>query len=243
MKLSDVQVALRAYIEFRATTVGPFLVLTSPGSANPFANYAVPVDGATPTAEDVAALVAYFRSQDRLPRLEYVRPSPAVDSALAGAGFDVAATLTLMALDEFVTAPPPADGYEVALVTDEPTLRQASAAQNTAYGDVAAEADPSGLLRMVSSGGAVAVARSGTEVVGAGAFTPPQVGLVEIAGVGVVPGHRRRGLGRVVTSALTAAAVAAGHQPFLQVEKDEPFRLYQRIGYRVIGELADARLN
>jgi hypothetical protein len=31
-----------------------------------------------------------------------------------------------------------------------------------------------------------------------------------------------------------------GHRPFLQVEKDEPARLYGRIGYRMIGEMATA---
>jgi ribosomal protein S18 acetylase RimI-like enzyme len=243
MELRDVQAALRSGIESRAKAVGPFLVLLNQGSAHPFHNYAVPVDGAAPTAQDVAALVTYFHSRDRLPRLEYVRPSPAADTALVHAGFDVAATLTLMALDEFVPPPPPADGYRIELVTDEATLRQAAAAQNAAFGEPDADTDPSGLLRTVSSGGAVAVARSSAEVVGAGAHTPPQRGLVEIGGVGVRRAHRRQGLGRLVTSALTTAAVTAGHQPFLQVEKDEPARLYQRIGYRVIGEMVDARLN
>jgi hypothetical protein len=57
----------------------------------------------------------------------------------------------------------------------------------------------------------------------------------------VLPEHRRHGVGRLVTAALTAEALRRGFQPFLQVEKDEPARLYERIGYRRIGEMADAR--
>lgn len=242
MELRVVQAALRAAIESRSTTVGPFLVLINEGSANYYSNYAVPLDGAAPTADDVSSLVGYFSERDRLPRLEYVRPSPAVDAALVDGGFDVAATLTLMALDGFVPAPPPAEGYRVEQVTDEDTLRKATAAQHVAYGEPDAEPDPAILLRTISRGGIVAAAFRADEVVGAGIYTPPQLGLVEIAGIGVRPEHRRHGVGRLVTSALTEAAVAAGYRPFLQVEKDEPARLYQRIGYRVIGEMADARL-
>jgi predicted GNAT family acetyltransferase len=57
----------------------------------------------------------------------------------------------------------------------------------------------------------------------------------------VLPDHRRRGIAAAVASALTEEALRRGHQPFLQVEKDEPFRIYERIGYQVIGDMADAR--
>jgi GNAT superfamily N-acetyltransferase len=242
MKLRDVQTCLRSTIEARATTVGPFLVLINDSSANPFLNYAVPVDGAAPTADDVARLVAYFTERDRLPRLEYVRPAPAVDTPLREAGFNVDATLGLMAVDQLSdTADAP--GYRVSLVVDKSGLRQAVAVQNTAYGEGDNEPDTTGLERTIRDGGCVALAvetATGAPA-GAGLCTPEQGGMVEIAGVGVLPGHRRHGVGRVVTAALTAEAFRRGYQPFLQVEKDEPARLYERIGYRRIGEMADAR--
>ena len=227
-------------IESRAVEVGPFLVLLNDGSDNPFSNYAVPVDGAAPTADDVLALIEFFRGKKRLPRLEYVRPAPEVDEPLTAAGFDVAATLTLMATDE-LGPEPAAAGYQVALITDLAGLRQAVAVQNTAYGDGDREPNPSGLVRIVEGGGRVALASTAGKPAGAGASTEPQGGLVEIAGVGVLPEHRRHGVGALVTWALTAEAIRRGHQPFLQVEKDEPLRVYQRIGYRVVGEMADAR--
>jgi len=243
MELRDIQSCLRAGIESRSTKVGPFLVLINSGSDNPFSNYAVPTDGAAPTSADVTALIDFCTSRKRLPRLEYVRPAPAVDAPLAAAGFDVAGTLTLMAIETELTPPPDATGYEIRLVTSEPELRQAVATQNTAYGEPDTEPNPGGLVRAIAEGGcvALAVATATGAPTGAGAYTPPQGGLVEIAGVGVLPEHRRRGIGALVTWRLSAEAIRLGHQPFLQVEKDEPLRVYQRIGYRVIGEMADAR--
>lgn len=242
MELRDIQASLRAGIASRSVPVGPFLVLVHAESDNPFRNYAVPVDGAAPSAADVASLVAFFRERRRLPRLEYVRPAPAVDASLGAAGFDIASTLTLMALDGGV-APVTADGYAVALVDDVDSLRRAAGVQDVAYGEVAGEPDPAGLVRTVEHGGQVALAThvASGAAVGAGLSTPPQGGLVEIAAVGVMPEHRRRGIGALVTSVLTDSALGRGHQPFLQVERDEPLRVYQRIGYRVIGEMADAR--
>jgi ribosomal protein S18 acetylase RimI-like enzyme len=237
-----IQTCLRAGIADRAVPVGPFLVLVHPDSANPFLNYAVPVDGAAPTAADVSALVEFCRQRERLPRLEYVRPAPDVDRALVDAGFDVAATLTLMALAEF--APPPeCPGYRVRPATAEADLAAAVRVQNVAYGEPDLTADPIGLPRLVAAGGRVVIAETeaGT-LVGAGVCPAPRDGLVEIFGVAVAPEHRRRGLARLITGELTSAALRHGHQPFLQVEKDEPARIYERLGYRVVGELADARL-
>jgi GNAT superfamily N-acetyltransferase len=242
MELRAVQACLCAGIESRSITVGPFSVLIHAESGNPFLNYAVPAEGAAPTTADVAALVGFFRERDRLPRLEYVRPVPAVDTPLVDAGFDVAPTLTLMALGEF-TAPEVPAGVDVRLVDGDADLRAAVAVQNTAYGDPDPAADRLGLPRIVRRGGGVALATADDgQPVGSGLFPPPRHGLVEVLGVGVLAGHRRRGIARALAAALTAAALERGHEPFLQVEKDEPLRIYERLGYRVIGTMADARL-
>jgi GNAT superfamily N-acetyltransferase len=243
MEPRDIQACLRAGIEDRATTVGPFLVLINPHSDNAFRNYAVPVDGAAPTDADVTALIEFFTGRDRAPRLEYVRPAPAVDEPLRAAGFGVTDTLMLMALDGDLAAEPDAAGYHVRLVTAEDDLRQVVAVQDIAYGEAPTEPDPGGLLRTVAAGGCVALAvhtATGAPV-GGGLATDPQGGLVEIAAIGVLPEHRGHGVGALVSWALTAESLRRGHQPFLQVERDEPLRVYQRIGYRVIGDMADAR--
>lgn len=156
MRLRDVQAGLRAGIESRATAVGPFLVLLNTTTANPFMNYAVPADGAAPTAADVAELVKYFVDRDRLPRLEYVRPAPDVDAALIAAGFDVAATLGLMAIDEVVPVPELPD-YTVEFPTDTDRLRQTAAVQDASYDEQRAP-DPARLQATLRAGGCVVLA-------------------------------------------------------------------------------------
>ncbi|HEX5405423.1 MAG TPA: GNAT family N-acetyltransferase [Pseudonocardiaceae bacterium] len=242
MELRAVQACLRAGIEARATTVGPFLVLLNTTTDNPFLNYAVPVDNAAPTANDVASLIDFFTSRDRIPRLEYIRPVPAVDGPLRDAGFDVAPTLTLMAIDNLIPAPA-SPGYDVRLIEDESALRQAVAVQNIAYGESDTEADPIGIVGIVKRGGCVALAvdQATGQAVGAGVRPAPRNELVEIFGVGVLPEHRRHGLARLIVGMLTEEAMCRGLQPFLQVEKDEPGRIYERLGYFTIGEMADAR--
>ena len=63
MDTRAVQACLRAAIEARTTVVGPFLALLNPTSDNPFLNYAVPVDGEAPTADDVASLIDALTEQ------------------------------------------------------------------------------------------------------------------------------------------------------------------------------------
>jgi GNAT superfamily N-acetyltransferase len=246
MRLHAIQACLRAGIADRADRIGPFLALFSSVSDNPFRNYAVPDDGVDPTPGEVANLVDAFQQLDRLPRLEYVRPAPTVDTALAVAGFDIMPTLGLMALagfDEFTDAPDP-DGYRVVLPITGEYLGEAAHVQDIAYGEPDVDPDPTGLAETLAKGGSVAVAlhEDTDTVVGAGLFTPPQAGLVEIAGVGVLPEHWGRGLASAITARLTAFAMAREIDPFLQTERDEPKRIYEKLGYRTLGELADARL-
>jgi GNAT superfamily N-acetyltransferase len=242
-ELSDVQACLRAGIADRAERLGPFLVLINPDSDNPFRNYAVPLAGAVPTVADATRLIECFTERKRLPRLEYVRPAPAVDEALRAVGVDITATLGLMRLGTLVALDAP--GYTVEPLADtDPRLRQVAEVQHVAYAD---DDDPAAdvprLRRTVRDGGCVAIAvNDAGEPAGAGLSTPPRGGLVEIVGIGVLPEHRRRGVAGALVSALTARALDLGLEPFLQVEKDEPLRVYQRVGYRLVGEMADARL-
>ncbi|MFD7943666.1 GNAT family N-acetyltransferase, partial [Streptomyces sp. NPDC059744] len=70
--------------------IGPFTVRHNPDWQLKYANYAIPDQGAEPTAADVQALIAAFRERDRMPRLEYLPGgAPAVEPALRAAGFTV----------------------------------------------------------------------------------------------------------------------------------------------------------
>jgi hypothetical protein len=79
-------------------TIGSFLATFSRSNDNPFLNYAIPDDNATPSPADVAALiVAYEKRSSQKPRLEYVAQlAPAVEGKLIGADFCVEGHLPLM---------------------------------------------------------------------------------------------------------------------------------------------------
>ena len=79
---------IQSYLRFAASQqrdtqqIGPFLATFNRHSANPFLNYAIPDDAATPSLTDVNALIAAYESRGRKPRLEYVATlAPAVEEA------------------------------------------------------------------------------------------------------------------------------------------------------------------
>jgi ribosomal protein S18 acetylase RimI-like enzyme len=60
--------------------------------------------------------------------------------------------------------------------------------------------------------------------------------IAEITGVGVLPSDRRRGLGAAVTAALAVDALDRGISTvFLSATDDAVARVYQRIGFRIVG--------
>lgn len=221
-----------------AERVGPFLAGFSDMSANPFRNYAVPDDGAEPSPDDIAVLVAAFTRRDRVPRLEYV-PSlaPAVESALLGAGFAVEGRLPVLTLATaaVVDAIPPA-GVIVGLATGDDQLLAVATVQHRAYDDPEppGAAAVAGLRRTVEGGGVVALARDAAtgEPLGAGLCAEPHGGVSELAAVGVETGARNRGIAAAVVAHLVGAAAQAGiDRLFLMAAHDQGARIYRRAGF------------
>jgi ribosomal protein S18 acetylase RimI-like enzyme len=236
-----IQASLRASVGSRAHRVGPFLLTYDPDTDNPGRNYAIPDDGARPTAADVDALCERFAQLGRLPRLEYLAPAPAVDAALRAAGFafDHAFPVLISEPDRVVPPPVPA-GVTVRAAGSDADLRGAADVAHVAYGGPPGptpDADVRRLRRTVDAGGGVAVALADGAYVGSGLFVPPSGGLTEIAAVGVLAGYRRRGIASAVSHRLTADALAAGARPFLQAEGESEARLYERLGYRRVSVL------
>ncbi|MFT7837442.1 GNAT family N-acetyltransferase [Saccharothrix sp. BKS2] len=242
--LPRIQDNLRESIRAGAVRVGPFLAHFDAHSDNPFMNYAVPDDGAEPTAAEVEALVTAFRKRSRTPRLEYLRPAPPVDAALAAAGFEVDQLLPMMALDE-LRVPEAPTGLVLGPATSDEDLLAACVVQNTAFGveGTAGEPDVARQRELLREGGVVVLARLGGEPVGAGSHTAPRDGLAQVAGIAVLPAFRGRGIASVVCAELTARVLAAGLRPFLETEPDgKVTRLYGPLGYRTIGESASISL-
>ncbi|MBB5957790.1 ribosomal protein S18 acetylase RimI-like enzyme [Saccharothrix tamanrassetensis] len=238
--LADIQAALRDSIRPDAEQVGPFLVRFDAHSDNVYMNYAVPEAGATPTAADVADLVEAFRARSRTPRLEYLRPSPAVDAALDQAGFTVDQLQPMMGVDRAdLRVPDVPDGVELVEATSDDELVAVSEVQNRAFGvgsltREAAVHRQRGLLR---HGGLLLLALARGEPAGGGSYTGPQAGLSQVAGIGVLPEYRNQGIASAICGELTARVFAAGNIPFLETEPDgKAGRLYGPIGYRTIGE-------
>jgi ribosomal protein S18 acetylase RimI-like enzyme len=222
--------------------VGPFVARFHPTWGSPFANYAIPDDGATPSAADVRALVRAFHTRDRLPRLEYLpRCAPQVEPALLAAGFTAEDRPPLMACARGALAvPPPVDGLTLTEPADDAACLRAAAVQHAGFGEPGtASADAgAGLRRTVASGGVVVLATlaDGTDA-GAGVCTTPVDGLTELGGLAVVEAARRRGVGAAVAAHLTSLALERGLRAvWLEPGGPHVQRLYARLGYRVIGE-------
>jgi ribosomal protein S18 acetylase RimI-like enzyme len=239
----DVQRYARTNAEHSADRrrVGPFLIRFHPRSPLRFLNYAIPDDGAVPSAANVAALVAAFRERDRLPRLEYL-PSraPLVERALAAAGFTVENRAPFMACAAGdVLAPPPLDGVKLTEPADDGELLAGLTVQNAAFGnEPPTPGDVAGLRYAIEGGGvAVNATTSDGRVVGAGQCTVPIAGITEVVGVAVDPAYRRRGIGGAITAHLTATAYERGARTvFLEPAGPAEERIYARAGFRRVGE-------
>jgi GNAT superfamily N-acetyltransferase len=240
-----IQTALRAAIADGAARIGQFLVTIDACATGPFRNFAVPDDDAAPTAADLAALLQYFASVDRLPRLEFAAPQPLLEQALAEAGFIIDNRLSLLALPDAsaLREVPVFDGVALDEPAEDERLRALAAMQNEAYGEPGVcDADVARLRKTLAAGGAVVAAwdANGVAVAG-GVLGTPQGALAELYGIAVAADQRRRGLGSAVAAALSRAALDRRVAPYLQTESSGKRRMYEQIGYKKVGELIDSR--
>ncbi|MET8126927.1 GNAT family N-acetyltransferase [Streptomyces sp. NPDC005065] len=221
--------------------VGPFTVRHNPDWQLKYANYAIPDQGAEPTAADVQALIAAFRERDRMPRLEYL-PSgaPAVEPALIAAGFTVENRAPILACAPGDLLPPkPVDALVIAEPATDAEFYAAARVQHHGYGGTG---EPEGgeaawLRNAVAGGGAAALATVDGVPAGAGGCSVPVDGLTELAGLAVADTFRRRGIGAALSAHLTATAFARGCRVvWLEPGDADVERIYAGIGYRRIGE-------
>ncbi|MGW0808609.1 GNAT family N-acetyltransferase [Nonomuraea sp. NPDC002799] len=240
---ADVHAYLRSMAGAQGHRAGMFLIRFDEHDAAPPFNYAIPDDGADPTEDEVAGLVAAFRERGRTPRLEYVpQAAPKLESTLLAAGFTVEGRYPLLVCppEEVVDAPVDA-AVRVASVTDDPGLWRVAAVMNAAFdAPEANEHDVARLRRVLDGGGFVAAAVDTTtgDVVGGGQIGCPHRGIAEVAGIAVRASHRRRGIAGAVTAFLTRAGAESGIRvPFLTPGDDGAARVYARVGYHKVGEV------
>ncbi len=241
---SGIQSYLRIAASHQRDTerIGPFIATFSRSNDNPFLNYAIPDDNATPSPADVAALIVAYEKRSRKPRLEYVpQIAPAVEEALINGGFSIEGHLPLMTCVPGAEQIPVPSGIELVLPVSDADLLATVAVQNEAYGapppDYSAIA---GLRNSLEAGGIAVLARitATGEPVGAGVCTVPSHQTTEIAGIGVRSAFRRRGIAGALTSRLVQVAFSKGISlPFLMAAHEAEQRIYARAGFAVVGEI------
>lgn len=222
--------------------IDPFLATFDRDTDNPYLNYAIPDDGATPSESDVTALVAAYRRRERKPRLEYIASlAPEVEPALVATGFEVEGRLPLMVYRGSEERPLP-EGVELVEATSADELRGVAAVQWEAYGEEGAV--PERLVKSLgairTAGGLVLLARDAAtrEPAGAGQCTGPHDGATELTSVGVRERFRRRGIAEAVARRLASEMHARGNDGlFLMADGPPEERIYQRAGFETISDI------
>jgi hypothetical protein len=230
----DIQSYIRATAPQGRETerVGPFLATFDPHDDHPYLSYAIPDDGARPGEEDVAALVEAYRRRGRMPRLEFLpAAAPAAEAALLAGGFAVERRLPVMTSAAPV-ALDPVPGIALERPAGRGDVHAMIIAQHAAFG--VPEPEPAAADRALGDESLRVLARDTAtgEVVGGGVATPPADGVSEIAGIGVVESHRRRGIAGAITAWLAAELFASGVETaFLTPGDDGAHRVYGRAGF------------
>jgi ribosomal protein S18 acetylase RimI-like enzyme len=239
----------------QAREFGPLVLFVTTGPGWPY--YARPKRGLRPpvTAADVRAVRARQRELIIPESFEWIEEAaPEMAAAAAAAGLDVVPhPLLLLASPGPVPHLPP--GITVRIVApEEQELDRIWAVPAVAFGHLgtavgeagAAERDKiaadhdAGTIAMLRerlrSGHSVLAAAFGPDgPVAAGSYQAVD-GVAEITGVGVLPTHRRQGLGAAVTALLAADALERGVETvFLSATDEVVARVYARIGFREIG--------
>ena len=229
-----IQAYLRATIQRSENhlRIGPFLAGFDAGIDNLYRNYAVPDDGACPSATDIEALNAAFAVRSRRSRLEYIADTaPDVEAALLADGFTVEKRYPILICTPGILRNAEAGGIHIGLASDDRDIVDAADVGAEAYDD---EVYPDPLRRLVAQGGTLAIARDPKKgiAVGAGMATPAHEGVSEVAGIGVRVRYRRRGIAGALTACVTREAFKRGVElAWLTPGHDDAERIYSRAGF------------
>jgi len=224
--------------------VGPFLVTFTPGSDHPYLNYAIPDDAAAPGPDDVAALEEAFGARGLVARVEVLADTaPAAEAALRAAGWAQEARLVVMTCTEPSDLEAP-DGVELVVPEGPEELDALVQVQAEAFGEPAPVPGAGGEKQaLLARGGQAVLALAGGEPAAGGIVVAPVEGVAELAGLGVLPRFRRRGIGAAVTAELTRRALAAAGTDLVWLTPGDAGaeRIYARAGFAVAGEMVHLR--
>lgn len=241
----------------RVETLGPFTVFVGTG-AWPYYARPTPGRGLAVSTDGVAAVCSRQRELGTTVALEWVvELAPELGEAAAAVGLECNA-MPLLVLEHPLRAGVVPGVTTRVLAADDPALPAAVAAVEVGFGtpgtaqgaagaaerDAAVDAVRNGLgfrRGLIRDGHLVMVAAE-TEVGPiAGGAGVPRGTVAELAGIATLPAWRRRGVGAMVTAALTRAMAAVGVETvFLSAGDEDIARVYERVGFRRIGSVGEA---
>ena len=215
--------------------IGPFLARFDRTTKIRFLNYAMPDDGAEPTAAEVEELVTTFRGRGLTPALEMLpSTAPQARERLMALGFRETARLPMLTAaggDIADIAPP--EGVDLRVPMADTELADFVATQRAVFEDDEVDARQVERLRAALAAGANAVSAvdaSGNTVGAAQTSVPGPI--AEIVGVAVLPSHRRRGIAGAMVAFVARAALDRG-LPFVSIEAEPGADgAYRRAGFR-----------
>ncbi len=241
----------------RAESLGPFTVFVGTG---PWPYYARPMPGRglAVTADAVAAVRDRQRELGTAVAFEWmVELAPGLGDAAAAAGLDWNA-MPLLVLEHAVPAAPVPGVRTRVLGADDPALPAAVAVVEVAFGtpgtapSAAGVAERDGAITgvldgmafrrgLIRDGHLLVVAAETDEGPIAGGGAVPRGSVAELTGIATLPAWRQRGVGAMVTSALTQAVAALGVRTvFLSAGDEDVARVYERVGFRRVASVGEA---
>jgi ribosomal protein S18 acetylase RimI-like enzyme len=233
-------VTAAAGAERRRLRAGPFEAFIAEGTDDYFMSFAVPVEPCRDWRPAVEALDALFRAQGRIPRLEFFRElHPALAPTLYAMGYHRNMEAPVMVLESARWPGARVDRTGLIKPGDEAAIDAALSVQQTAFQpmlDPAALADWRGKIIAGIRTGMLraALLRDGGKPV-ATAILMLGAGVAELAGVGTVPDHRRRGFAQRVCRLLLGAYFADGFDIAWLSAAPEADGLYRKLGFQPVG--------
>jgi len=229
---------------YETVSVPPFTAYLHRSDPLIYFNYAIPDGPFTgDVREPLRRLRAVFEARGRAPRFEYVSElAPELAQALLDTGFrqEAEARLMICTPERFTPIEPP-EGVDLSVLT-----RDSAREEFRTYCRIArmgfvphepytpSEEEVSKMVEDLGEGVAV-LGRVEGQPAAVGLFSPPSLGVSELAGVATLETFRERGLGTAITSRVTREAFSRGvGMLFLSTLSPEAGRIYERVGFRFL---------
>ena len=169
--------------------------------------------------------------------------APGLVASLNGAGYGVQESTPLLVCEPGQVISPATEPLEMATVSADSPLEDVAENWNInarGFDPSATLAQPADVLdfRRILEKSRAFTARLDGVGVSAGMYTDIHEGVTELVGIATLQAYRRRGFGGALAAFATQTAFADGATlAFLTAASEEASRVYQRVGFRPVGNL------